>query len=427
MNTLHVKYLLIGGGLASSAAAQAIRQADADGSLLLVGQEVNRPYHRPPLSKEYLRGGKQREELFTLEGNWFAEHHVQLRTGRRVAHLDTARSTAMLDSGEEISYDHALLATGASPAHLTIPGADLPNVHYLRTLDDAERLNNGIQKALFEGRLHDNGRGRATVVGGGVLGVELAASFTQLGLKVDLACGQSHPWRKFAGEAAGRFITQYLERKGVHVHSGQRAERLEGDGRAQRVVLSDGTVIDCDFVVAAVGMTVNKELLRGSPIAAEKAILANEYCRTNVTNIYAAGDCAAVFDPLFGKHRILDHWDNAIVTGTLAGGNMAGLNRKYDAVNYFFTDVFDLSVSIWGEAKGVDRSIVRGSTQLDDSNFIEFGIAADGSIAQVLAVNHPDEDAVLQQLVRRRVRIDGNEDHFRDPTRDLSGIVSGTA
>jgi NADPH-dependent 2,4-dienoyl-CoA reductase/sulfur reductase-like enzyme len=174
-------------------------------------------------------------------------------------------------------------------------------------------------------------------------------------------------------------------------------------------------------------MTVNKELLRGSPIAAEKAILANEYCRTNVTNIYAAGDCAAVFDPLFGKHRILDHWDNAIVTGTLAGGNMAGLNRKYDAVNYFFTDVFDLSVSIWGEAKGVDRSIVRGSTQLDDSNFIEFGIAADGSIAQVLAVNHPDEDAVLQQLVRRRVRIDGNEDHFRDPTRDLSGIVSGTA
>jgi 3-phenylpropionate/trans-cinnamate dioxygenase ferredoxin reductase subunit len=397
MNAFHVKYLLVGGGLASSAAAQAIREIDTEGTVLLVGQEVNRPYHRPPLSKEYQRGARRREELFTLDGDWLAQHHVQLRTGRRVAHLDTTRSKATIDSGEEISYDHLLLATGGTPTHLTIPGADLPNLYYLRTIDDADRLHNAIEKAKVEGRPQQEAgrRGRVAVIGGGVLGVELAATLTQLGLKVDLACGRPTPWHKFAGEVTGRFVARYLEQHGVSVHVDRRAQRLEGDGRVQRVILSNDDVIDCDFVVAAAGMTVNKELLRNTPISAENAILVDAQCRTNVENIYAAGDCAAVFDPLFGKHRVLDHWDNALVTGALAGRNMAGANLTYDAVNYFFSDVFDVSLSAWGESRLIDRRIVRGSTHVEEPNFIEFGIAADGRIAQVLAINHPGEDDVL--------------------------------
>lgn len=423
MNALHVKYLLVGGGLASSAAAQAIREIDAEGSILLVGQEVNRPYHRPPLSKEYLRGGRRREELFTLESEWFSSHHVQLRTGLRVAHLDTARSTATLESGEEISFDRALLATGGTPTHLHIAGADLPNVYYLRTLDDAQRLHNGIEKAKLEGHAHDNGRGIVAVVGGGLLGVELSASLAQLGLKVELICGRHHPWQKFAGEATGRFVAGYLEQRGVTVHASRRAHRFEGDGRVQRIAIDDDTMVDCDFVVAAVGMTVNKELLRGTPIEAEKAILVNEHCRTNVENIFAAGDCAAVFDPLFGKHRIMDHWDSAIVTGTLAGQNMAGVSRRYDAVNFFYSDVFDVSLSAWGEGRLVDRCIVRGGTQLDDPNFIEFGIAADGRLAQVLAINHAGQDELLKDLLRRRLKIDGNEQILRDPTTSLESLL----
>src|SRR5579863_6734954 len=160
MNNLHVKYLLVGGGLASSAAAQTIRSIDPEGSVLLIAQEVTRPYHRPPLSKEYLRRQKKRAELFTQEPGWFEKNHIELRTGRRVAHLDVARMTAIVNTGEEISFDRLLLATGATPMPLQVPGADLPNLFYLRTLDDAELLHHAIDKALHEGRTHARGRGR---------------------------------------------------------------------------------------------------------------------------------------------------------------------------------------------------------------------------------------------------------------------------
>src|SRR5690348_5812404 len=207
MNNLHVKYLLVGGGLASSSAVEAIREVDREGSLLLVGQEVNRPYHRPPLSKEFLRRQKDRRELFTHDPQWFEKNHVELRTGRRVSHLDAGRMIAILDSGEEISFDSLLLATGATPAPLKVPGSYLPNLFYLRTVDDCDLLHHAIDKALREGRPHGSGRGRVAIIGGGVLGVELSASLTQMGLSVDLLLSHPHPWDKFAGEATGRFIS----------------------------------------------------------------------------------------------------------------------------------------------------------------------------------------------------------------------------
>src|SRR5918993_1497631 len=338
MSRLHVKYLLVGGGLASSAAAEAIRALDAGGSILMLGQEPVRPYHRSPLSKAFLRRERSRTDLFAREADWFNGNNVDLRTGQRVAHLDVARRTASIDNGDEISYDQLLLATGASARHLTIPGAELQNVFYLRTLGEAEMLQNAIAKAKNEGR------GRATIIGGGLLGVEVAASLTQAGGGRDLVVGDALPWKRFAGESIGAVLKRYLEAKDVTVHLGQRPMRLEGDGRVQRVVLPDGNTMTCDFVVAAVGGVVNRELLRGTPIAAETAILTDERCRTNVGHVFAAGDCAAVFDPLFGKHRIIDHWDHASVTGTIVGTNMAGGEARYDVVNTFFSDVFDLSL-----------------------------------------------------------------------------------
>ncbi len=422
MSTLHVKYLLVGGGLAGSSAAEAIRRRDAQGSILLVGQEVNRPYHRPPLSKEFRQRGKNRADLWTHPVGWFRDHDIELRTGRHVAHLDCPRRAVTLATGEEVGFDDVLLATGASPKPLTIPGADLPNVFYLRTIEDADRLQHASEKALAEGSKHDRGRGHACVIGGGVLGVELAAALTRVGLKVDLIAAR-HPWEKFAGETTGKFVARYLESKGVTVRAGQRPLRLEGDGRVQRVVMPDGETIPSDFVAAAVGINVNPELLRGTPIAAERAILADERCRTNVEHVWAAGDCAAVFDPLFGKHRLLDHWDNARVTGAIAGTNMAGGDVRYDAVNFFFSDVFDLSLKAWGEARQVHHRITRGTPTPESPQTVEIGIAADGRVAQVLAVNHPDDDA-LRELVKRRVNVDGIEEELKDPSRELATFVS---
>ena len=438
MSGPHVKYLIVGGGLAASAAAAAIRALDAQGELMMVGREAIRPYHRPPLSKLYLGRRSPREELFVQPASWYAEHHVQLRTGVRAAHLDVARRVVTLESGEGISFDNLLLATGMSPAHLRIPGADLPNLYYLRTLDDAERLGHAIEKARNEGTKHpaltgvrdvDNpattGRGRAAVIGGGILGVEMAATLTQLGLLVDLLIPRRHPWDKFAGEHTGAFLLHYLESRGVTVHAGRRPLRLEGDGRVQRIVLDETTSVPCDFAVACVGAIANRELLRGTPINAEKAILVDQHCRTNIDGIYAAGDCAAVFDPLFAKHRIIDHWHHARRTGAIAGTNMAGGDAAYDAVSHFFSDVFDLRLDAWGEPRQVDRRLIRGSTTLESPSFIEIGIAADGRIAQVLAVNHPTEHDTLRALIAGRVRVEGSEEPLKDPAFPLTDLLDG--
>jgi 3-phenylpropionate/trans-cinnamate dioxygenase ferredoxin reductase subunit len=426
MNHLHVKYLLVGGGLAASAAARAIREADRDGAMLMVAQEIIRPYHREPLSKAYLRREVARETLFAEPPDWFERHHVELRTGRRAAHLDTGRHVVTLDSGEEISYDKLLIATGISARPLDVPGAKLPGLHYLRTFADADVLHHAIDQAKAEGRRHARGRGRAVVIGAGYLGVEVAASLTQLGLDVELAAEHAWPWDTFAGEATGKFLALYLQKQGVTVHVNAPAQRLEGDGRVQRAVLATGRVIDCDFAVAAVGLVVNKDLLRNTPVGVGKAILADEYCRTSVPDVYAAGDCCAVFDPLFGKHRLVDHAGHALVTGALAGRNMAGQVVSFSGASHFDSQAFGLRLDGWGEARLVDRRLLRGTPKLDGEapDFVEIGVAADGRVAQVLAVGHRGEDDPLRELVARRVQVNGREDALRDPAVPLGEFLS---
>ena len=426
MNGLHVKYLLVGGGVASSAAAAAIRERDREGSLLLIGQEVHRPYNRPLLSKDYLLGRASRSELFTQDDRWSAENRVEMRTGRRAARLDAARRTVTLDSGEDIAFDNLLLATGATAKHLDVPGAELPNLFYLRTIDDADRLHHAIEQARREGRRHDRddgGRGRVAVIGASLLGVELAATLRQLGLGVDLIFAAAHPWRKYSGETAGRFLAHYLENHGIRPHAHTIALRLEGDGRVQRVVLSDGVSLDVDFAVAAVGINPNKELLRNTSVAAEKAILVDEHCRTSDPGIYAAGDCAAVLDPLFGKYRLIDHWGSAMTTGAIAGANMAGDDVSYDAVNHWQSELAGLRASIWGEPRLVERRIVRGNPNVENPDFIEIGVAADGRVAQVLGFNHSGEDELLARLVGCRLSVTDIEDQLRDPLVPLSTLL----
>ncbi|HEY7120853.1 MAG TPA: NAD(P)/FAD-dependent oxidoreductase, partial [Tepidisphaeraceae bacterium] len=235
MTKHHVKYLLVGGGIASSAAAEAIRGRDREGEVLLITLESTRPYLRPPLSKEALRNHLPRAALFSHAHGWYTERHIELRTSRRVTHLDTARHAVILDDGKEISFDNLLLATGASPKHLTIPGHDLPSLHYLRTFDDLERLHHAVEKAKAEGhrqtRAGSTHRGRVAVIGSGLLGVELAASLTQLGLEVDLLIKGEHPWSRFAGETTAKWVSRFLELHNVAVRPNGAPLRLEGDGR----------------------------------------------------------------------------------------------------------------------------------------------------------------------------------------------------
>jgi NADPH-dependent 2,4-dienoyl-CoA reductase/sulfur reductase-like enzyme len=260
-----------------------------------------------------------------------------------------------------------------------------------------------------------------------LLGVETAASLTQLGMQVHLVLSGAFPWSRFAGDAVGRAIASHLEGHGVIVHAANRATVLEGDGRVQRVRLADGQTISCDFAVATVGAVVNKSLIRGTSISAENAILTDAFCRTSVKNIFAAGDCTAMLDPLFGKHRMIDHWEQAAVTGTLAGRNMADANEQYQGVNYFSSEVFGLPLHAWGEAKLVYRRLVRASAATPDRSvtpdLIEIGIAADDRICQVLAIGQAPDRATLEQFVARRLKVEGTAEQFKDPTAPLEQLL----
>jgi len=438
----HVKYLLIGGGQACSSAAEAIRRVDRDGEILLVGLESVRPYRRTALSGALLARHCTRDDVFTHPADWFAAHHVQLRTATRVARLDLSRRSALLASGEEIGFDRLLLGTGATPKKPSIPGTDLPGVSALRTLDDVVHLQHTVDHALASGRRHKLGigRGRATVMGANLLGTQVAATLTRMGLEVTLVVGRPHPWSRVVGEVTGRFVSHRLEQNGVTVLNGTYATSLEGDGRVQRVALDNGTSVDCDLVVCATGVSPNRALVRNTSIRAENAIVVDATCQTSEPGIYAAGDCAAVFDPAFNKHRWTDLYDTASMTGGIAGMNMtgvAGMNMtgvagantvgakaSFDDVTRLSADLFDLRLRAFGEARFVDRHVMRGKTGADSMGFIEIGVASDGRVSQVVVVGQVGEpEPSVVDFVRRRPVVDGHEERLKDTGTPLESFV----
>ena len=415
MNRRHVKYLIIGGGVAGSAAIEAIRRVDHTGSILFAGAESNRPYLRPAINKQYLRRGTDRSSLAALPVSWYAERHVELQTGQRVARLDTARFSALLGSGEEVSFDSALVAIGATSAPLKVAGDDLPGLHYLRTLDEADRLIHALDV------IRVTRQPRVVIIGAGLIGLETAATLSAMGVDVHVVEGAAYPWRRIAGPDVGLFLQKLLSDQHVQMHVGHPVARLGGDGRVQRVVLNDGTNIACDLAIAAVGMTISRDLLRGTQISAETAILIDGRCQTSVRGIYAAGDCTAILDPLFGKHRVIDHVDHARLTGNIAGANMAGGDERYTQLSHYWSDIGKQRVDIWGESKLVYRHIRRGDPAT--KQFAEFGIAADDRIAQVIAVGRTAEHAALRFCVEKRLNVAQIENILTDESSDLASMM----
>jgi 3-phenylpropionate/trans-cinnamate dioxygenase ferredoxin reductase subunit len=425
---VHIRYLLIGAGVAGSCAAEAIRALDADGSLLMVGQEIMRPYHRPPLSKSFLRGESGRDDLLSLPLGWFSANNVQLITGRRVTWIEPDRHRATLDDGTVVQYEQCLLCFGGMVAPLELPGAGLPGLYYLRTLSDAESLITRLQQALRDGRPHPHGRGRAAVVGGGLLGVEVAASLRTRGLWVELLMGGPLPWPEVAGEAGGRFLVALLQKNGIVVHAGNPPTALEGDGRVQRVQLAGGEAVQCDFAVACVGMQVDRRLLQGTSIPMGRAITCDEFARAGadqgVGRIWAAGDCSAILDRRFGKHINQGHAPTAAATGRLAGRNMVHAARggelePWEDLPGWDSEVFGISVAGWGLSRLVDRRIVRGNTNIADPDFAEIGIDAAGRVCHVMVAGRASEQESLRRLVADRTDISGRESDLRDPNRPL--------
>ncbi|MEW6542116.1 MAG: FAD/NAD(P)-binding oxidoreductase [Nitrospirota bacterium] len=404
------KYLLIGGGLASSQAAKELRQRDPDGTITLVGEEPHVPYDRPPLSKEFLRGEKQKQELFYDPEPYFRDQRIELQLGTRVQRLDASGKTAILASGDTIAFEKALLATGGRPVHLTVPGHDLPGLYYLRTLDDA---------AAIAG---EAGPGRkAVIVGGGFIGMEIASSLTQKGVQATVIETLPHIWARFTDATLAGFFQGYCQAKGVTFRTGEAVAEVRGTGRASAVVTRSGAVLPCDLVCVGVGIVPNVELAQAAGLEVGNGVLVNEFLQTSNPDIYAAGDVANYPDPYFGKRRRVEHWGHAEYCGQLAGRNMAGDRAAYDLLTYVWSDIFDLHLEFAGDESEHDRVLLRG--RMEDRAFMVLYLK-DRALRAYFAINTGAKDFLhLQRLIRQKKDLAGREAQLQDPTVPIKSLL----
>lgn len=409
METAH--YLLIGGGLASSQAAKQLRALDHNAGITLVSDEPYVPYDRPPLSKEFLRGEKSKDQLFFDPDTYYREARIDLRLGIQVQRLDLAGKEAWLSKGQAIRFEKALLATGGRPVRLTLPGANLPGIHYLRTLDDAAAI-----------MVHAAKGSRAVLIGAGFIGLEVAASLTQRGVQVTVIEAQPHIWPRFADTALANAIQDYCSSKGVAFRTGETVTHIERHDQAFSVYLKSGARLPCNFVCIGVGIVPNVELAQQAGLAIDNGIVVNEYLQTSHPDVYAAGDVANYFDPLFGKRRRVEHWGHAEYGGQLAALNMTGAHKPYDLLTYVWSDIFDLHLEFAGDESEQDQVLTRG--RLEDRSFIVLYLKQQ-TLRAYFAVNASGKDfPPLQRLIKSQKDLTGKEHLLQDPHVSLNSVLS---
>ena len=319
--TKHFDFVVVGGGLAGATAVETLRTEGAEGSILLLAAEPHLPYHRPPLSKSAITAEQAPPPQQVLSKDRYRELGVELLLGTPVAAIDPARQTLRTRSGEEVHYERLLIATGASPKRLSLPGAPLPGVFYLRSLDDAEAIRASAQKAR-----------RAVVIGGSFIGLEVAASLRQKGIEVTLL-ERSVLLGKLDMSGVSSFFQRGFEKHGVEVIVGDLPTAIRGEGAVQAVVTQGGRTLACDMVVIGAGVTPDTGFLQGSGITVDNGIVVDRFPQTNQPGVFAAGDVANFFDPIFSRQRRVEHWDNAIRQGRVAARNMLGQRVPYDEVS----------------------------------------------------------------------------------------------
>jgi 3-phenylpropionate/trans-cinnamate dioxygenase ferredoxin reductase component len=396
MAVREVEFVIIGGGVAAAKAAEGLRAAGGEGAAVVLTAEPELPYERPPLSKEFLRGEAGREKTRTHDEAWYRDHDVEVLLATRASTLDPATRTVTTEVGDQLRYGRGVvLATGAQPNRLGLPGEDLDGVYYLRTVDDAERLRAAISRAES-----------MVVIGGGFIGAEVAASATQMDTRVTLLEVADTLWTRAVGPEMGRFFEAFLRDRGVHVRTRIKAERIEGGDQVEAVVLPDGSRLHADVVVIGVGVHPDTDLATRAGLRIDDGILVDEQLRA-ADGVWAAGDVANADHPLFGRIRI-EHWAEALNQGLLAGRNLAGAGGRYDRVPYFFSDQFDLSLSHLGHVREWDELVVRGNQEVEDPRFVAWYLR-EGTPRAALIVNDWDAEDAVREVIRQGSPVEPGE------------------
>jgi NAD(P)H-nitrite reductase len=385
-------FVIVGASLAGAKAAETLRSEGFEGRLVLIGEETERPYERPMLSKEYLRGDKPAAKLYVHDEAFYADNDIELLTGTRVASLDPGAHEVTLQDGSRMPYSRLLLSTGATPRRLSLPGADLPGVRYLRTMADSDALRAAIAAAS-----------RVVVIGSGWIGSEVAASARQLGAEVAIVGPDAVPLERVLGPEVGGVYRDLHAENGVELHLSTKIMAIVGGDAAQGVRTMDGAVVEGDLVVVGVGATPRDELARDAGLTLENGIVVDELLRTSAPDVFAAGDVAATWNPMYNKRIRMEHWANALNQGQTAARNMLGQGTAYAKLPYFYSDQYDLGMEYNGYASEWDRVVLRGDAA--GREFLAFWLK-DGRVLAGMNANIWDQGDGIKALLRVDAGID---------------------
>jgi 3-phenylpropionate/trans-cinnamate dioxygenase ferredoxin reductase component len=403
-------FVIVGASLAGAKAAETLRDEGFDGRVVLIGAEAERPYERPPLSKDYLRR-ETTDKPYVHDDGYYEANDIELRTSTEVESIDPDASEVTLAGGESIGYDRLLLTTGSEPRRLSVPGSDLDGILYLRTVEDSDAIAERIESGA-----------KLVTIGAGWIGAEIAASARTKGCEVTVLEMSSVPLEHVLGPELGAIYRDIHIDHGVELLTSTALESFEGSGSVESVRAGDGRSIDADFVVVGVGVAPRTKLAEDAGLEVDNGVLTTERLETSAPGIYAAGDIANATHPLFGRRIRVEHWANALNQGPAAARNMLGKDAPYDNVPYFFSDQYDVGMEYAGYATDWDEVVFRGD--VDAREFVAFWLR-DGRVLAGMNVNVWDVTDDIQELVRSKAKID--RDGLTDtdvPLDELAASVS---
>lgn len=356
------KFVILGGGTTAGYAAKELIEQKADGeNIAIISAENTIPMNRPPLSKGFLKDEMKEEKTYIRDEAFYNDNGINLYLETRALEFNPNNKTIKIGEDEFIEYQRLLIATGASPIILDIPGKDLEGVHYLRSVDDSKDIMEKAKKAK-----------KAVVVGGSYIATETAAALHKHGVKVTMVYPEKHLLGNFSVEEMGIFFDQMFEEKGIELIPDHEVTEFKGENHVEIVRLKHGKEFDADMVVVGAGVKPNTELFEGTGLELYNGIVVNEYCETNFPNVFAAGDVARFPDKIYGGYRRVEHWENAFEMGKNAAHSMLGYHEPYVFVPYFFSDIFDFSYEFFGDANFGEEYIIRGDVSKGDFSVLWF-------------------------------------------------------
>ena len=397
--------VIIGAGHAAGQAAASLRQAKFEGPITIIGDEAHVPYQRPPLSKQYLAGTQLADKVYLRAEKFYTDKDIQLMLDTRATQIDPSTKTINLDNGETIAYEKLLISTGSRPRKLSIEGSDLSGIHYLRTMDDVD----GIRADVKPGA-------NLVIVGGGYIGLEVAAVGIELGMYVQVLEMEERILQRVTTPEMSAYYHKLHTDRGVHIHTQTGVTGFSGNGSVEKVLCGDES-FDADIVIVGIGIIPNIEIAEEAGIHCDNGIVVDDHCRTSDPDIYAAGDCTNHPNPLMNKRLRLESVPNAMDQARVSTANMLGDDKVYAAIPWFWSDQYDLKLQMVGFSADGDSQVLRGD--IDTHQFAIFYLK-DGKVVAADAVNSPKEFMLCKQLVGKPA----DPAKLADPETDLKSLLA---